>query len=116
MSDELFDEIEQFLADGGEPAASTARERLDALFAAFAPMAEALAAMVEAFAEVANVIVATISRFVNRVIKWIGPVAIGLRRDQMRRRLEAVRLPRPLARWLANRWPERWLPELQRAG
>lgn len=124
MSDTLFDEIEQFLADGGEPAEPTPEERMQAAIAAFneaaKAMVEAMRPMIDAVVKVAEAIrewcAAFVSAFSNALTDWYEnvylPLMDSLRRDQLSAQLESYWVSRPVARWIAARWPKRWLPEL----
>lgn len=113
MSEQLFDEIQQFLDDGGEPAEPSHEEQLMAAMAQFAEaMRPHIEAAVEAIQEIADIIIKAVRAFMQQVTQWAGVVVIGLRRAQLRQRLEQMRLPRWLATWLVVWWPERWLPQL----
>lgn len=108
-NDTLFDEIEQFLANGGEPAEPTPEEQLLATVEAFRDaVSQAMNDIVEVFQPLWDAIIA----WARHCCEWLSDFVIGLRRDQLRVKLEAWRLPRLVARWIAARWPKRWLPEL----
>lgn len=123
-NDALFDEIEQFLANGGEPAEPTPEERMqaaiDAVNKAARAMVEAIQPVIAAFAKMAEAIHRWWSAFVNAfnstLIDWYEnvylPLTINMRRDQLSAQLESYWVPRPIARWIAARWSKRWLPEL----
>lgn len=110
-NDDLITEIEQFLAAPrvapGEPPEPTAEEQALAAFEAFR---EAAQPIIDAFVEAFQPLWDAIVRVCRRVVGWLASWHIGLRRDQLRAKLEAWRLPRPVATWLANRCPVRWLP------
>lgn len=119
-SDALFDEIEQFLADGGEPAEPTPEERMraafDAVNRAAKAMVEAMQPVFDAFAKMAEAIHRWWSAFISNLTDWYENVYLPLvdcmRRDQLSAQLESYWVPRPVARWIAARWPKRWLPSL----
>lgn len=108
-NDALFEEIEQFLADGGEPPDPTPQEQMAVAFEQFSRGIEEFAAAVaEVFGPIFDAIVAWAKNVSALIVQFI----IETRREQLRHRLVAWRIPRFVATWLADRWPERWLPRL----
>lgn len=110
MSDSLFDEIEQFLANGGEPPEPTPEEQV---LAAFEATREAVQPIIEAIQAVCESIVKIVKEFCAYATEWYGQLVIGLRREQLRAKLEAWRLPKPVVTWLVARCPLRWLPQYE---
>jgi len=59
----------------------------------------------------------TIAKFVvpawEKMVVQIRVFIIWVRREQLYWSLTKWKVPEQFARWLADKWPERWLPELK---
>lgn len=109
MSDDLITEIEQFLANDGKPPEPTPQERM---MAAFAQFAEASKPAVDAFAKAIQEMFAALQKVFRPYLDALVRIYEECQRDQVQERLEAWWVPSPVARWVAVRWPRRWLPAL----
>jgi hypothetical protein len=119
-NEDLFDAIEQFLDAGGEPEPAHPNQRIMDAFAAFAtdiqaaiePLVEAMQPLIDAMVVFAHRYLEFCEALGAAVMERTAALLIGMRRSQLRRRLEAWWVPGAAAQWIVNRWPQRWLPQL----
>ena len=104
----LFDEIETFLANGGEPPEPTPQERMEA---ALSELAQAMHPIIDAFMEFVRAIGDMFARAFHKLNEWLTNFVVEMRRIQLYHRLRGVRLPPIMAMWLARHMPVSWLPE-----
>lgn len=102
-STEMIAEIEEWLAQGGDPAPPTLAEAMqqiaDSFQAAFAALAEAIGPVVDAFVELGR-----------QIVEGFAHGLVIVRVKRLYRQLRAWYIPRAIAwlvayLWIARRWP-----------
>lgn len=95
---------------GDEMQPEEAEEILERYQQAMEALRPALEAWREAMLELWGKLCEALHPFIAALLDWWEKA----RREELYRRLRRRRVPDRLARFLARRWPERWLPELEK--
>ena len=91
-----------------EPSEEAIEQTLEKWRQAMEAMRPALEALREAIQQAWEAVCEALRPFVTALLEWWEEV----RREELYRRLRRRRFPHQLARFLARRCPERWLPGL----